>query len=232
MLSRAQSEMRQTFNALDAGEFRKAVNRFKKVIDSQLSRTDASLKEAAKALQLSTLITALLRICDYLETLRLDSGTDPLRQQISVFRHGVDALAKLNDQLTAAITQHTNFQAFDDELRRVERLLEQDLNELIDAWQDIYPMMHVLCDKNEKLWAAELLRLGTNLIQAITDAQPRQIRLAFRDYRHYATICFHQIDVDLLRFCSDLSSIGATLDGIARMMQPGETIGTPMLSQL
>ncbi len=55
----------------------------------------------------------------------------------------------------------------------------------------------MLCDKNEKLWAAELLRLGTNLIQAITDAQPRQIRLAFRDYRHYATICFHQIDVDL-----------------------------------
>ena len=215
-LSRAQRELRAALEVYDAQLLKDALGRLKDVLDRQLSRANTRLVGAAEALNLATLVAALRTVCDQLIQLTLGPGA---LRPLDDFRLGVEALAELERRLTTAIALHTAFQDVDDELRLIESLLAQDVSNLVDAWQDLRPMMCMLCQNNPADWATMLTRLGADLEAALQAADPLRIRRCFGRYRSQAGQSFNQVDHDLLSLCAELQQVGAPLDRVLRVME-------------
>lgn len=220
-LSRAQHDMRAALESHSPERFKDAVGRLKEVVDRQISRINTRLASAAHALRLATLVASLRTVSRQIafQIARLKLG-DGAARQLADFRQGVDALAELDSRLIKSVELHTAFQEFDDELRRVESLFAHDLGELIDAWQDLGPMMRALCDRSIAEWSIQLARRGDELKRALDmDDRPKIIR-AFKRYRAQATQSFNRVDYDLFELCTELESVGNPLNRILKLIQP------------
>jgi hypothetical protein len=210
-LGRAQSELRSALEAYDTEGLKDGLGRLKDLIDRQLSRTNTRLVGAAEALDLATLVTALRTICDQLNLIKLEASA---LHRLDDFRSGVEALAELNRRLTTLVELHAAFQDIDDELRLIEGLLEQDPGSLADTWQDLRPLMRVICENNPADWASKLTKLSTDVETALQSPEPIHIRRCFGRYRSQAVQSFNQIDHDLLTLCAELQQVGAPLDRV------------------
>jgi tetratricopeptide (TPR) repeat protein len=215
-LNRAQRDLRIALETNDADGFKNALRRLKEVIDRQLSRANTRLVGVAEALQLATLVRALRQISERLGQIGLDESA---LHRLDDFRQGVELLAGLNERLTHDVALHNAFQAFDDELRRIEGVLAYDFNELADAWQDLGPMMRAILDGNRTEWVARLSALSDELERAIATGDSLRVRRAFIRYRSQAISCFNRVDYDLRDLCAALQQIGAPLDRALRMVQ-------------
>jgi len=212
-LARAQQDLRVALEMRYEDGLRDALRRIKGIIGRQLSRTNLRLVGLADALQLTTLIGALQQISE-----RLDQVPGADQDRLDDIRRGVTALGNLNQRLNQSVRLHRAFQDFDDELRRVEGVLEQSLDELIDAWPDLAPMIPTICADNAADWAARLSRLGMDVVQVLANREPLKLRRAFGRLRSQVIVDFNHVDHDLRKLCVDLQQIGKPLDSVLRVI--------------
>lgn len=214
-LARAAGELRASIASRDRRQLKLAITHLKDLLGREPSRINTRLVSAASALRLAGLVLALTTIAQSLARLRPEQVA---AEQLAEFESGVAALARLADQLTGAIAYHNAFQEIDDELRRVEALLDQDARELTYAWQYLKPMIQRLCDGSRASWAARLSALGAELEQAFVSGNLRAIRPLFRSYRSQASRGFNQVDRDLMALCEELRKVGEPLAVLLKMI--------------
>jgi hypothetical protein len=106
--------------------------------------------------------------------------------------------------LRAILYLHDSLQEIDDELRRVEPFLDEDVEQVVDAWQDLKPKMQRLCYGNTSDWASKFVSIGEELEGILATKDRVKIKRMFRTYRSQATRSFHQIDQNLLSLCGEL----------------------------
>ncbi len=215
-LRRAQGTLRNALEALDISLLRDALRRIKEVIDRQLSKVDGCLVNTANALHLATLVNALRSIDNQLLNEVADKEAI---DKLSEMRLGIESLAKLDKLLASAINMHTTFQAFDDELRRIDATVDRDINDLLESWQDLNPIMEMLCAQTKDSWAILLQELAAEVERSMSTGDARRTRRAFNRYRIQATVSFNQIDQMLLDLCAELQQVGLPLNRILSMLQ-------------
>jgi hypothetical protein len=207
-LAQAAVELRTSVKSHDRLQLKLAITHLKDLLGREPSRINTRLVSAASALRLSGLVTALTTVAYTLARLRLERAAT---HQFEAFESGVIALSRMADQLTGAIAYHNAFQEIDDELRRVEVLLDQDARELIYAWQYLKPMIQQLCDSSQAGWAIKLNAMGPDLERSFVTKNLRTIKPLFRSYRSQASRSFNQVDRDLLTLCEELQKVGEPL---------------------
>src|SRR5262249_2529519 len=141
------------------------------------------------------------------------------RHEMEQFEVGVEAMTRLDQSLQTLVDNHDALQTIDNELRRVEALLDQDVGEVIVAWQDLGPMTQTLLTGKETGWATRLSEAATELEAALETGDPVAIRRSFRLFRSQVGRIFHQVDQDLLRLSDELQLVGEPLSRVLRRMQ-------------
>jgi hypothetical protein len=215
-LTRARKELQTAIENGDTEQLKHAITHLKDVLGREPSRINTHLVSTASAMRLSALVKALTTVCDNLAQLNLDQGAV---HQSEAFETGVEALARLDNNLTALIDNHNTFQELDDELRRVEILLDQDVSELEYAWQDLKPMMQKLCNGSQVGWAMKLSMIGAELESSLPMRSPSKVIRLFRSYRSQAIRSFNQVDRDLVMLCAELQKVGEPLAIVLRMIE-------------
>ena len=214
-LARTGGELRTSIKNHDRRLLKSAMSHLKDLLGREPSRINTRLVSAAGALRLSRLVTAMATVAHTLGRLRLEQVAT---HQFEAFETGVAALARLADRVTAAIAYHNAFQEIDDELRRVEVLLDQDVRELTYAWQYIKPMILKLCDSSQASWALKLNAMGAELERTFETEDLRTIKPLFRSYRSQASRSFNQVDRDLLTLCEELQKVDEPLATLLKLI--------------
>jgi hypothetical protein len=214
-LTRAGGELRTSIKNQDRRLLKSAIIHFKDLLGREPSRINTRLVSAAGALRLSKLVTAMTIVAHTVARLRL---TQVATDQFASFETGVTALAALADQVASAIACHNAFQEIDDDLRRVEVLLDQDVRELTYTWQYLKPMIQKLCDSSHASWAVKLNTMGAELERSFVTKDLRTIKPLFRSYRSQASRSFNQVDRDLLTLCEELQKVGEPLATLLKLI--------------
>lgn len=217
-------KLKRTYNELEEGiknnsaeQLKKAIKRVRDVLVREFSRINNSLVTAAKTAQLSVLAQALVSVRDRLLGFNLDTLS---LQRFKIFANGVDILVSISARLSVSIDDHNQWQVIDDELRRVEVLLDKEASELEDNWPDLKLMIHLLCTQSTDDWAIKLNLVCIELEDALSSRNPVRIRRVFRDLRTRERVRFYQIDQALLRLCGDLQKVGEEpLSAVLKMLE-------------
>ena len=205
-LVRARAELQVAIESRDPEDLKNALGHLKEVLGRAPSRINTRLLAAASALRLSDLVMAMRTVCDELADLNFDQVA--LRQFQAL--KGVEALAGLDDRLKISIVSHNAFQEIDDELRRVEALLDLDISELEYTWQDLNPMVQKLCAGSDAGWALRLNAISAQMDSALATKNPSKVMRLFRSFRSQALRRFNQVDRDLLSLCEELKISGSS----------------------
>ena len=184
-----------------------------RALDRGLPRVNSYLVDAANALPFKPLIDAMNGI-----QAKIGSGFShsEVDQQIL---NGIQGLEKLNIQLSDLVTQHNDWQRLDDELRRVDSLINLDLTELEKTWPDIQDMARVLFYQSSEFWATELKRSSERLAKSLEGESSQAMVTGFYNaYRLQVSRQFRFIDDQLLALCESLGGIVNPLDMLLRII--------------
>lgn len=214
-LDRVRTELQTAVENAQFNQLRSATAGLNGIIGRELSRVNTRLISAAGSLRLATLVETLGTIRDRLGELHLDSQAT---RQMDAFAQGVESLARLEQSLRFLIDMHNTFQQLDDELRRVEATMNQDLHEIEYAWPDLKLLMERLCRASETDWATKLEAIGGELEQVLAGENPVKLTRAFRSYRSQAIRGFNRVDRELLGLCGELQTVGEPLAAMLRLI--------------
>lgn len=212
-LEQAQSELQRAIEYYSVAYLQKAIWLLERVLAIQPSRINTSLNAAAGALRLPELISATTTIWQQLQ----DGNVD--LEKLSQFRIGVEAIADLDNRLTALIIAHDYLQEMDLELRRIEANLDVDLLELELSWFDLKDKTEMLFEHQTDEWAVSFKQDCQNLDVALLEKNPARIRRCFWSYQRQARYSFYKVDVTLKRLCDELRKVGEPLATILRMIE-------------
>ena len=204
----------------DVDLLKKSLSRIYEVISTQLSRVNVNLVGAAKDLRLMRLVEALARVREKLADINLDDAPEQFERRSS-FEECVESLRERNEHLEGLVRLHDAFQELDDELRRIVAQLSDDLDELTSNWGDVKPMMQTLCKDQAEKWATDLTQTMTDLDAVITGRDPTRIRRVFNRFCTQASLTFNQMDVDLLKQCSELQRVDGPLASVIKIIVTG-----------
>jgi hypothetical protein len=210
-LDRARSQLRAAVEAYDVELLRQAVRRLNEVLAREPTRLNLRLVGVADAVRLTELVDAMTVVRDSLGRV---GPVQAAEHQLEEFDRGVEALARLDVALTTLVVNHNRLQSIDDELRRVEGVLDQDIGELEYAWQDLKPLMQRLRAGSEEEWTLRLAVMGDELEGALARKDPNKIKQLFRRLRGQETRAFNRVDRELFLLCGELLSVGERLDGV------------------
>ncbi len=214
-LVRAREDLVAAVADADARRLQGATRKISEVLGREPSRINTRMVEVAADLRLGALLRGLRTIQEHEARRRLDAET---ARRFAALDTGLDALAVLDTTIQAAVHSHNLFQEVDDELRRIEGVIDLDRSELAYSWQDLRPRASALCATATDRWAEKLLTIGADLDTALAEgAEARTVRL-FRSYRSTATRGFNQVDHQLLDLCEELQRVGEPLTAVLRML--------------
>lgn len=214
-ISRASQELRTALDTNDSAMLKAANSRLRDVIGRELSRSNTRLISTANALRLSDLLLAMQTVRSRMADQRL---TGEVTKRLAEFDQGVVALSELCRRLIDLVSLHKSFQDVDDELRRIEAVIDDDISELLYAWPDLLQLVQYLHNRPQSDWANKMAQLGEDLALAIDQKDPLRIRRTFRRYRSHVNYSFNQVDVGLLRLCSELQEAAEPLARVLRMI--------------
>jgi len=215
-LDRAGGKMRSAVENRDASQISTAARRLQEVLNRAPSRINTQLVETAKALPLSSVLQGLSGVRDSLPALEPGSAAE---RQSKEFGRAVDDLSNLAGKLKNLVKAHDALQEIDDELKRVDALLEQGHDEINEAWNDLNPRLRAVCDGCDADWAVKLVKTGVELEGALASSSPPKIKRAFRTFQSQANRSFNQVDIDLLKVCDELESFNKQISSLLRMTQ-------------
>ncbi len=205
-------------NALDKFEkppLDKAIWRLNRLLNTQPSRVNTRLVDAARILPLPTLVNVLKTVGASLPTLKIET------EKIASFQEGLAGLLNLSQRLQVLVDSHEQWQGVDVELRRVGALIDKDLYELQVSWPDIKAQaegLYLAAGSNQAVedWAAALQKDSNALDEALNTENPARIKSTFRNYSRRASTRFYQIDLNLKSLCGELRYIAGPLSNILR----------------
>lgn len=214
LMRKGQRAMQEAIEERNLERLDRALLFLYRALDRGLPRTNIRLVEAAGDLPLNELVEAMRSISrmldDYAE---LDS------QSVRQFDEATRALAALSGRLDKLIRDHDAWQWIDDELRRIDANLGEDLFELELTWPHLKQVAAELYGEGDEEWAVALRRLGSFLGEMLGDKSPQSIKRIFQSYRSQASRHFRQIDDQLLQMCQNLQEIAGPLDTLLRNLQ-------------
>jgi hypothetical protein len=214
-LTRAGEDLQVAIEQQELARLRQATTHLREVLGREPSRVNTRLVSTASALHFGALVGALATVRHHLTRLSFDQAA---LRHVEAFARGVDVLAELDGRLIDAIAAHNTFQELDDELRRIEALLDQDMSELEHAWQTLKPLMQRLCGNTEASWAAKFSAIGAELEHNLAARNLNKTLRLFRSYRSQAIRSFNQVDRNLLVLCDELQKVGESLEIVLRMV--------------
>ncbi|GAB4498418.1 MAG: hypothetical protein OHK0052_11730 [Anaerolineales bacterium] len=210
-LNQSRTELRQAIEAIDHSLLQTPIRRLHRILDRQPSRVNAQLVSAASTLRLDTIVQALNQIVLSLPT----TPTDILRP----IRDGAQALTNLDQRLRNLVNDHNNWQTLEDELRRIENNLLEDLTELELSWTDIQTLGKRIFHARTEEWAVELQTISAELTVALNDNAVIKVKRTFRRFRSQSGRRFRQVDLDLLNLTQELRALGDSLNLLLQTLQ-------------
>jgi hypothetical protein len=139
--------------------------------------------------------------------------------KVAAFEEGLCMLQTMDEKLQLLLVDHEKWQKVDVELRRIESLIEQDLMELEDSWEDLKIQASPLYKDRLDTWAVSILGYAEQLDQFLAANNTPKIRSTFRNYVHETANRFFQVDINLKSLCSELRQIGDPLSAIIRSLE-------------
>lgn len=207
-LEEAKQELTTAIEDFELENLKSATRLIYRVLNRQPARINAQLVATASNLRLEALVEALQTINSKLSAIESVSA----RELIDQSAKAIDALSRLNTQLKSLIQEHNALQEIDDELRRVESTLSQNIDELEDAWYDIDPMVKSLCETSQSSWVNALQKAAKELGELLAAGDDVAVRRQFRRFRSHVGRSFRQVDMSTLALCQELQTVGSSLD--------------------
>lgn len=185
----------------------------KRILSREPVELNIRLNEAARALPLPALVSALTGIYGKLDPAQITPDT------LTKLKDGVDALSKLSAKLNSLIDEHDKLQWIDTELRRIEDLSRQDLSDLIVSWPYLKEKTQPCCNEVIQIWARSLMEDMGKLEEAIAAQDPNKIRQYFGRYRARINNRFYDVDLTLKKLCGELRRVGEPLSTVLEIIQ-------------
>lgn len=197
----------------DATQLDKAIGPIQRILATEPSRINDRLAVAAEALPLPMLVDALSRVCDSLDSGRVNAVT------MNKFEEGVHAIEELKGQLDALIDSHNQWQEIDIIIRRIEGAMAIDNSDLEESWPELKAKTEAQCGCSEEDWAQWLKKEIAKLDKALADADAPKIRQSFQGYRSRSNNRFYEVDLSLKELCSQLRKVGEPLTTVWEMIK-------------
>jgi hypothetical protein len=212
-LRAARQDLSEAVDEVRPDKLKTATRRLKSLLARQPSKINTQLNLFARELRLDDLVRATTTIGDKVTALGLDAD------KICEFKDSAGDFDALEKKLQQLVKEHYLWQELDDDLRRIEDLLEHDLDELLDSWPDVMVKMEPLCESITDDQAARFRAEAEGLEAAIRGEHPARIKESFRAYRTLAGDHFYDADKRLHRLCGELRVVGDPLDTVLRILR-------------
>jgi hypothetical protein len=206
LLSKSQGTLQQAVLDRNRRVLESGLGLVFRAADRGLPQVNARLVDAAADLPLSSLVGELTALHENVAV-----QETPGSGSIDRFAEGIDALADLTDSLATLVIDHNEWQGLDDELRRIEANIADDIFELELSWPDVTGMADRLYGAKDERWAGSLRAIAQLLDSALETKPPTTIAI-FDRYRSQVGRRFRQVDDDLLEICQELSNIGRPIN--------------------
>lgn len=215
LLEKGKASLQAALMVQDIDRLDVALGYLYRVLERGLTRVNGRLVDASDDLPLDRLVAALQTVLAE-ATPKVETKSDIIDQ----FAAGVAALNDLSNHLDRLVSDHNQWQAFDDELRRVEASLNTGVFELQLTWPDIQEMSQKLYGQKEESWASILRQLENKLNDKLALRKPGRTAITiFQRYRTQASRQFRQIDDDLLEIVQELEKIGQPVNTLLGALQ-------------
>jgi hypothetical protein len=208
----AGKELRNALDTLDEKPLKLAIWRLNRLLTTHPARINIMLIQAARALRLPALLSALKVISDTLSSLDLDPD------KMLAFQSGVDAFGELDRHLSSLVSAHDHWQKLDIELRRIEAFIDRDMSELEMSWPDVKGIAAPLYINCQDEWAKALKKEGESLDESLNSSNPAKLRECFRRYQRRIIQRFYQVDVELKLLSGQMRQIGIPLASVLEMI--------------
>jgi TIR domain len=213
-LEAAHTELRAAIDENDRRRLRRAHTALGRVINNYPTKINVLLLKAAHQLRLPALVGVMDEIKERLE--KLGVGPEDVRQ----FVEGVGALAALEERLRELLYEHDHWQTADGEMRLLDANAEDFQYDLESLWPRLKVITEVLYRENAETWAQRFKKESEQLEAALGGTSLGLVKSAFARYRRAAGLRFFKVDVELLKLCSSLQTVGVPLDRILRLLDP------------
>lgn len=188
-----------------------------RALNTGLPQVNFILVSSANALKFDKLIDVMTQIQSQLD----GRVNDAHQRQIlkGKIKDGAAAFKDLEEKLNRHVRNHNDWQRLDDELRRIDTLINIDVSDLVKTWRYIEETADELYGDSSEFWAKELRRSSNQLSQAIRDEQPHlTVMQYYHGYRKQVSRRFRKIDDDLLNLCENLLRIASELSIILSLL--------------
>jgi hypothetical protein len=209
----AQTDLKSALDTSDPEPLKKCIRKLKRILSTYPVIIDTRLNGSARALRMDALINALVAIQKNLVSLKVDAS------KVTSFEGGLGMLQAMDQKLQSLLVDHEKWQKVDIELRRIESMIEQDLNELEDSWDDLKVQASPLYKDRTETWAVSIQGYADQLDQFLAANNTPKIRSSFRNFVHETASRFFQVDINLKALCSELRQIGEPLSAIIRSLE-------------
>lgn len=204
-LEEARSELEGAINTKNLDQLKTSYYLLNAIIAEQSNCIDVSLKRAAEALHLQSLIEKTQEILQHIEQ------TSNNQQKI---QESITALQKIDKILKFRINDHYQWQNIDNNFRRIDGLLNKDLDELVFSWKYLKGKVEKQYHDCEESWAMDLKTKSEKLDELMTSESKDSddIKDCFLEYRTIATSHFFKVDHELKNFCEQLKKVSEPLN--------------------
>ena len=209
-LEAAYSRLKAAVASSDADGVRRGAKVIDRVLAVQPTFINTRLNDVARELGLEHVIAAICAICDDEQPSRFDGAT------VRMLIDARNALHQLHQNLTVLVGDHDRWQHADTQLRRVEKTIASDPDEIRDSWPALKAKIDNLAGEAE--WAVTLRSEGETIDSAMSAGDLKEVEKHFRIYRHHAVDRFFRVDSMLKRHSDELRKIGEPLAAIVRVL--------------
>ena len=210
-LDRARELLAAALTTRVASQVRKAATPIDRVLAFEPPLIDSLLNQAANDLQLHAIIDAIDLACRRASESRMEP------QKLEELQKGLEALDRLDHNLTALVTDHGRWQSADVELRRVATNFDSDSEELVDSWPGLKAQIDVLAVTDEP-WVRDIRSEQTSLESAIAANDVLGMKRHLMRFRRCAGKQFMEVDTKLKRQCDELRRAGEPVAAIVKML--------------
>jgi hypothetical protein len=201
-LRKAREDLRLAVQTSDSSSVAWALDTLTPVVESEPTRINTRLDDAARNLQ-------LLRLSPVLEV-ALD-GRPPglLNRRLT---EGITALERVASALAQMVAEHTAWQKLEVKLPLARDQLERGRRRDFEhSWPAVRNQLTTLTATRSDEWNQAVINACTRLEEAVALGDANAILSRFQDCSASVDLCFFSLDRELKEFCGELRELGAGL---------------------
>ncbi|MEA2910493.1 MAG: hypothetical protein QOJ15_2574 [Bradyrhizobium sp.] len=203
-VAKARTMLDEGIRRADLVSMRGAVRKIERVVAFWPSQMNARLTENARELGLGTLAKKLQQLCE---------NSASFKQQLG---EKASQLENLQQRISTLAAIHDDCQSFDNDLRALDSMLTQSLQDIEDLWPELHGKAATLCAENSETWAAPLGHWGGQMDQALKRQSVDDAKQCFIRFSSAARKRFYLADQDLKKNCELLQRVGDPIEALLR----------------